>query len=400
MTNAERQSYPTVYRSDTGKLTAVIDDGVREGEGRGGRGLTVAIDFRMAGSSGIGVYLKNIVPHLVRLRPDWRFVLIMNEGQEPRGDLLRPNVDTRTVKAGVYSVREQVELPGTVGAGADVFWSPHYNAPLLVRCPLVVTVHDVAHLVMRDGFGLAKRLYSDAMFSSVRRRSNALLFVSEFSRREFETRVGACRQPYWITPNAVSDIWHAPTQTVGRPKARRYAIAIGNVKPNKNFPRLIRAFAGIKDQTDLDLVIVGRRAGFLTGDPAVQEAGRELGDRLEFTGYVSDQALVDWVRNADMLVMPSLYEGFGIPPLEAMAVGCPTVVADIGALRESCGDASEFVNPVDTRDIARGILRVDGDKKFAASLVAKGHEQWRRTEWLSTAKTVARALEATATRGR
>ncbi|WP_181703191.1 glycosyltransferase family 4 protein [Chthonobacter albigriseus] len=351
----------------------------------------VAIDVRMWRNSGIGVHLRNIVPRLVSARPDWTFRLIAGPSFDEVPD---GRIEVRTISAGIYSVREQVEV-ARAAAGAAVVWSPHYNAPILAPAPLAVTIHDVSHLVVQQGFGVAKKLYAKALFAAVRRRASALMFVSDFSRREFSDVVGPPRQPTFLTPNAVGEAWLAAGAGGPPPRSGRYAVVIGNLKPNKNLPRLMTAFQAVAASSDLDMVVIGRRDGLLTGDEGVAAAAAALGDRVQFTGFVSDTALVDWVRHATLLVMPSYHEGFGIPPLEAMAVGCPTVVSDIGAHRESCGEASLFVDPASPQDIARGILAVAGDPALADDLRRRGRVQARRFTWDASAETVAEALEGT-----
>ncbi len=129
------------------------------------------------------------------------------------------------------------------------------------------------------------------------------------------------------------------------------------------------------------LVIVGRREGLITADTRVQALAAELGDRVTFTGFVDDAALKSWVANADLLVQPSFYEGFGLPPLEAMAAGCPVAVSDIPVLREVCGDAAAYFDPLKPEDIASQVVNVLQDKEFRSRLRRQGKIRARSLRW-------------------
>ena len=143
---------------------------------------------------------------------------------------------------------------------------------------------------------------------------------------------------------------------------------------------------------DVELVIVGKRDGFLHGDPTIETKATKLGDRVRFTGQLTDELLMNWVSHARALVLPSLYEGFGIPPLEAMAVNCPAIVSDIKSLRESCGCAAEFVDPRSPPDIARGIEKVLDDKSYADKLRAFGKTRVEHFDFRASAQIVSDAM--------
>ncbi len=355
----------------------------------------ISVDCRFAGSSGIGVYLRNILTRLYVVRPDWRFRLL-GVPENVSSLLIRPGkAEAEPLDAPYYSIAEQCVLKRRIGRSADLVWSPHYNAALFASAPLLVTVHDVNHLALPHLVkGIHRRLYAKGMFEAVRRRADGLLFDSEFSRKEFIHRVGPLRQPNWIIYNAVGELWTKHDRTPPLTN-RNYIIYVGNIKPHKNLLGLLKAFATLKDTFDIDLVIVGQRDGFLgSGNQAAIAAAESMRPRVVLTGSVSDQALVAWVENASALVLPSFYEGFGIPPLEAMAVSCPTVVSRAASLPEVCAQASEYVDPHDHADIVRGIAKVLGDAAYADRLREAGRERITSFSWEQSAKKVAIAMES------
>ncbi len=143
----------------------------------------------------------------------------------------------------------------------------------------------------------------------------------------------------------------------------------------------MEAFRSLVASIPHQLVIVGKREGFLTGDVAVQKAAAHLGDRIRFTGYVADATFKHWVANADVLVLPSLYEGFKLPPLEAMAAGCPVAVSNISVLKEVCGDAAIYFNPRDTADIAATLLELVRNGAMRDRLRTSGVAHARKFRW-------------------
>ena len=353
----------------------------------------VAVDVRMLEASGIGVHLRNVLRRLVAAGPEWRLALLGDPGELARYPwAAAPGVELIAHRAPLYGLRQQ-RLPAAARAlSPDLLWVPHYNIPLAWRGRLLVTVHDLAHLALPEVFGRGvRRAYARLTFAAVRRRAAGLLYVSRFSRDEFHRLVGPPRGAEWTAPNGVGPEWFAVPPPAS-PPARPYFLFVGNVKPHKNLGRLLDAFAALAPELPHDLLLAGRRRGFLTGDPGVARRAEALGERVRFTGFVEAAELRRTVAAAAALVLPSLYEGFGLPALEAMACGRPVLAARAGALPEVCGDAALYCDPLDPRDIAAGLRRLAGDAELAARLATAGVERARRFSWEATAAVVGDAI--------
>jgi glycosyltransferase involved in cell wall biosynthesis len=332
----------------------------------------VAADLRMLDSSGIGRYLRQVVPRILA-GGDRSFALL---GGIPRMEAagLHSAGSTRliTASAPIYSIREQLELRAVTPRDTELFWAPHYNIPLLRTGKLLVTIHDVLHLARPEFTGGRHRLlYARAMFAALRRRASAILCDSCFTADELVRHAGIDRARITVVHPGVDRYWADPVSG-GSPHPRPYLLFIGNIKPHKNLRRLIRAFGSDADVVVHDLLIVGRREGFLTGDPGVAGEATRLGSRVRFTGEVDDATLRTYLAHADALVFPSLYEGFGLPPLEAMAAGCPVLASDAGPMPEVCGDAALYFDPRDEAAIAGAIRRLVDSPALAAELRDRG----------------------------
>lgn len=332
----------------------------------------------MIGDGGIGTYLSELLPRIAAARPDWRFTLL--------GDPLKlaaitaPNVSVAATRAPIYGVAEQVELAANAPADAGLFWSPHYNVPLLSRARLVVTVHDAAHLALPE-INAVERLYARAMYAMVRIRASALLFDSRFSLDEFTRHAGAPRCAATVAHLGVDERWTRARQDHPvRPIAGPYLAYVGNFKRHKNVPALLRAFRSVRDRIPHRLALIGRSEGLRT-DPAIPPLLRELGDAVVTPGEVSPLALRQWVAHADALVTASRYEGFGLPPLEAMAAGVPTMVSRAGSLPEVCGNASLYCHPHDEGNVAERLVQIATDGPLRDRLVRDGRAHVQNFSW-------------------
>lgn len=353
----------------------------------------IAIDIRMAFSSGIGTYIRRLLPTLFTARPADSFTLIGHARDWERlGWSGFANVSFRPVKAPIYSVEQQWEVWRSIPANVDLLWSPHYDIPLLYRGRLLVTVHDVAHLALTDLYKGVKRAYARLMFWALRRQADFIMCDSEFSRQEMIRLTGCGKDNSTTIHLGVDDFWFTPpTASFAAPGP--YLVYVGNVKPHKNLRGLLAAFAQVKDDIPHDLVIVGKREGFITGDEVVQRAEAEFAGRVRFTGFISDEELKACIAGAAGLVLPSFYEGFGLPPLEAMACSCPTLVSRAGSLPEICADGSLYCDPHDPADIAAQIRVLVGDEAVRARLRRDGLARARALRWEACTAQVLDVLE-------
>ena len=342
----------------------------------------ITIDARWINTSGIGTYLKNILPYVISEFPNYHFCLLGSISELNAFDWAQsPNVVIVSSKSGMYTFAEQVELIFKIPAESKLYWATHYNIPLLYRGKQLVTVYDIFHLAMPilvDGWH--KFIYAKVMFNMVRFRASAILTISQFSRQEFIRLVGPVRHPVYPIHLGVAPAWFN-IQTGLRPYENKYILFVGNVKAHKNLMALVESFESIYLSIPHDLVIVGKREGFITGDSGVVNAAVGLGARVYFTGYIDDQSVRQYVAHAEALVFPSLYEGFGLPPLEAMAAGCPVLVSDAGPMPEVCGDAALYCDPYNINDMAEKLLLILNDESLRSTLRQRGLEHAGNFTW-------------------
>lgn len=357
---------------------------------------SLVIDARVISGSGIGVYLRRLLPFILS-HPGFSVRLLGRaaEIEEALGDSAPDRSGIIECGAAMYSVREQVQVPLKVPR-CDIFWSPHYNVPLPpVRAGhRVVTIHDVYHLAYLHTLNPLEKIYARTVLPLAARLSERVITVSRFSRDEIVRHTGTRSDKVVVIHNGVDE--PAPARADSDEPlvpAGRYLLYVGNVKPHKNVTGLIRAFALFHGQfPDVRLVVAGRKEGFVHGVEGLDGliTGLGLGGRVVFTGHVRDEVLSGLYARASALVFPSFYEGFGLPPLEAMAWGVPVVASRAASIPEICGDAALFADPHDREDFARALGRVFSDEGLRAELIRKGSERVKGFSWRTSA---ARHLE-------
>lgn len=342
----------------------------------------ITIDARWLNTSGIGTYLRNTLPGVMAAFPEEEFCLLGDKSALAKLEgANRANVRLVDVKAPMYSLAEQLELKRKIPKETSLFWATHYNIPLLYRGRMLVTVYDLFHLAMPKLVGgLHKRLYAKVMFNAVRRKASAIITISHFTKKELVRFVGEGLQEIHPIHLGVDESWFN-IERANNPYGKPYLLYVGNVKPHKNLSTLIGAFGSLVDKIPHDLVIIGKKEGFITGDKIVASEATKLGNRVHFTGYLEDKLMRQYFAHADVFVFPSLYEGFGLPPLEAMAAGCPVIVSEAASLPEVCGDSVLYCNPYKYEDIAKKIMEILNNETLRNELRNKGIAHAHKFTW-------------------
>jgi len=355
--------------------------------------VRLVIDARMLDHSGIGTYLVNVLPRVLPRCVTLNPVLLALPGQRARAAAIAQTfAEVRQWAAPPLSVAEW--WPPPVGAPEDLWWAPHFNVPLWRGLPLVVTLHDLLPLSDTAGrWPLHKRLAVRAWLGAVRRRARRVICVSAFTRREAIELGHLDAGTTSVIPLGVDAGWSAGAspRATGAPP---YLLFVGLVKPHKNLRGLLLAFETIASMIPHRLIVVGRHTGLRGVDAAALALAERLAPRVELLESVPQPRLADLVAGADLLVQPSFHEGFGLPPLEAMAAGTPVLAARAGALPEVCGDAALYCDPGSVADIGRRILEAVGDKALRARLRERGLERARAYTWDACANATADVLLA------
>lgn len=324
----------------------------------------ITVDARMINSSGIGTVIKNILKRMIVLKPEWNFFILGNLLELRKYDFFKQNnVKLISCEAPIYSIKEQIELIKKIPKETDVMWSPHYNIPIFYKGKLIVTVHDVFHLAMPQFVkGIHKRLYARFMFNMVKYKANKIICVSNFTASELEKYVSIDKNKVEVVYNGIDKEWF--NVNLEKPVYDKpYLLYVGNVKPHKNLINLVKAFELIKDKIPHDLIIVGKKEGFITGDKNIFKLTEKMSDRIIFTGYIDDNLLKQYYKQADLFIFPSLYEGFGLPPLESLATGTRVICSDILVLKEICKNMVDYFEPLDIDSISRCIIKNINNKK-------------------------------------
>jgi glycosyltransferase involved in cell wall biosynthesis len=264
----------------------------------------------------------------------------------------------------------------------DLFFSPGYNSPLFCSSPFIFTVHDLNHLDRDENSSALKRLYYETVLKRACHRAAGILTVSEFSRGRIIQWSGVAAEKVINVSCGVDPEYHpgCPPSEFPFP----YVLCVSNRKRHKNEFRTVQAFALARLASDIRLVFTGNP----TRELADFIARRRLTSRVHFAGVVGDEQLPGLYRSASALVFVSLYEGFGLPLLEAMACGTPVVTADTTALPEVAGDAALLVDPTSVEQIAGALERILTDGPLRQQLRARGLARAARFSWATTAARV------------
>ena len=357
--------------------------------------MNLTIDARLVNSSGIGVYIQNVLKS-ERLR-NYQLKLLYKEAEKDFFKEISAYAEMVPYNAALYSVIELLNTPSKT-TNTDIFWSPHFNVPIInfAKKLKVVTIHDAFHLAHYDTLSLAQKVYAKLMYKKAVTDSDIIFTVSETSKNEIIKYTGASAEKIKVVYNGIdftkfnaSLTIEAKTKVLNHYKINfPFVLFVGNVKPHKN---LHHALLGFKEylqnhttgDNNLKFVIVGKREGFITGDTSINAlvADPVLKEKVHFTDWVMHHDLPALYQSAAAFVFPSFYEGFGFPPLEAMAAGCPVISSNTSCMPEIYGAAALFFKPDETSKIAEAFHQILTDDPLKKSLIEKGLEQSKKYNW-------------------
>jgi glycosyltransferase involved in cell wall biosynthesis len=385
----------------------------------------IGIDYTAAARqrAGIGRYTRELVTALLTLEgaseSPRKYVVFAATGQLPRAHWQREIDHLRASCNLQFAVRNlplsddwlarlwhRLRLPipvETITGSLDVFYSPDFVLPPTRRTTrTLLTVHDLSFLHCPETFVPPLRRYLERVVPRSIARADLVLADSAHTRSDIVSLLG-------VPPDRVQVLYSGvppgfrPQPELGegeRLRARyglsdgRYVLSVGTLQPRKNYVRLIRAFANLEPETvepETQLVIAGGQ-GWLYQD-IFTEAERH-GDRVRILGFVDEADLPALYRNAALFAFPSLYEGFGLPVLEAMACGVPVVCSNASSLPEVTGDAALLVDPLDTDGLAEAMARVLEDADLRREMVARGVAQAARFTWAQAARQLVGVFDA------
>lgn len=295
----------------------------------------------------------------------------------------------KVVKCGSFNTHlwEQISLPRYLKSIGSPLLISFTGCGPLNYSNQIMTIHDVSHERYPEWFSKNYYRFYHYMIPRIGKKAHAVLTVSEFSKKEIVNTLGINAEKIHVVHSNVP-FHNKPSKEeilsfTRNPEAERYILAVSSMDPRKNFIRLVEAFDKIKDKS-VKLYIIGMSfKAFNT--PDLQKL---IGENVHLPGYIPDEKLQTMYQNALLSVYPSLYEGFGLPPLESMTYGCPAINSDIPALREVSQDAALYVDPYNVDDITQKIEQLLVDEPLRKELQEKGLLQIKKYSWDKSAKQV------------
>jgi glycosyltransferase involved in cell wall biosynthesis len=364
--------------------------------------LRIVLDVRRVRDFGIGTYIRGLLHALAAIDPSDEYILVALPDDQGAFSGLPPNFKTVNYRKTDSYALNHLAFPWFLHRLApSLVHIPLNQVPLFMMDPYVVTIHDMASLLFETGSGLRMQTRRFLLRRGLL-RANRIMAVSEATRRDVHDALGIPADRIRVAYNAPNpDFFREPQDGHARERIlERYQIDYpfllyaGNIRPQKNIPRLVEAFAVVREQLsrhpvyrDLHLIIIGDE---ISRYPSVRRAviQTRVEKAVRFLGFVPFESLRVFFESAALFVFPSLYEGFGLPPLEAMATGTPVVASNVGSLLEVLGDAALLANPENVFEIARAIQDALLDEDLRADLIAKGKAQAARYSWDRTARDV------------
>ena len=352
--------------------------------------MEIGFDARMIDRSGIGRYIRSLLNEYRRMPVAGGIHIFGNKEELAE---YSSHFKVEVVNFPIYRAGEQVLFPHKIRK-FPVFHSPHYNAPLFYRGKLVVTLHDIIHIKYPPS--RKANLYAKFMLRKVTARAVKLITASEHTKRDIIEHFNVSHDKIRVIPFGVGetfrpvedeDLLSSFRKEYGLPD--KFILYVGNLKHHKNLSTLFRAFRFLKTERKIEEGLV-----LTVGDNVSGEFTRSVFDErveqwIKFLPHIPDEELPLLYNCAEVFVFPSLYEGFGLPPLEAMASGLPVVCSNAASLPEVVGESAIKCDPLDQGAFADGIYRLLTDSSLRNKLIREGRERAKLFSWTETAKRTA-----------
>jgi glycosyltransferase involved in cell wall biosynthesis len=318
--------------------------------------MKLAIDCRFIGKSGIGTYIENMVDELLLHHPEHEYLLITDR-LYPQYETYK-NATCLITNIQPFTLREMFFFPAKSINKCDAYFSPYINIPLSIRIPVYSTIHDVIFLDLPELSSIIGRWARRMFYYYAIRKSKKVFTVSEFSKERIRYHFPSCKHIEIIKNSISRDIRQFDISSIQK---QNYFIYVGNIKAHKGLPILLKAFANAQNKgLTSKLILVGTAEKFRTSDKEFTNLLSTI-ENVEFTGWVDNNKLCTLIAGAKALVLPSTYEGFGIPPMEAMFLGTEAIVSAIPVLREIYKDFPvTFFRVNDSDDLTSKLLECDG----------------------------------------
>lgn len=367
--------------------------------------MKIGIDARFLSyrHAGLGRYSTQLLGELLKLDRFNHYLLFVRPEETLPSNITNlvegssRRIRLQVIDASHYSLAEQVSFPPQIkNSGVDFIHCTHFCHPIYLRIPFVVTIHDLTLSKFLGQHPYLKRIAYRVVMKHAIQKSIKIITVSEFVKGQIIDEYKVAPEKIVTVYNGVDRHFKVLTNPLLLKKmAAKYGIKgpfllyVGQWRSHKNLLNLVEAFyevlKDVRFKNDLELVIIGRKEPRFT--PLIERVW-ELGltDRVIFTGFVEEEDLPALYNAAQLFVFPSLYEGFGLPPIEAMASGTPVVAAKTTSLPEVLGNAALYFDPLSVTQIAQAILRALKDGELRTDLRQEGFMRARRFSWQRTAR--------------
>ncbi len=357
--------------------------------------MRVGIDARLVyyHQAGTARYCLQLMRALAGINQEDQFVILQSR-RDSRQLVSQANFQTRRIWTPSHHRLEQhllsLELRFTP---LDVLHSPDFIPPFRRHCRSIITIHDLAFLLYPQFLTKASARYYGQIDQAVR-NTDHIIAVSESTRRDIVRLLGVPEQMITVVHEAPRQLFHRLPEVDPAPRLQKrfglerdFILFVGTVEPRKNIPTLLSAFQQLLDHyhPEVDLALAGA-PGWLTDEVYALVNRLGLTGSVRFLGRVSDEELIWLYSGARMLVLPSLYEGFGLPPLEAMACDCPVIVSNVSSLPEVVGDAGLLFDPLDTDALTVAMWRMLSDDDLRQEMVVKGRKRAACFSWERAAR--------------
>jgi len=374
------------------------------------KNLKIGIDARFYGprQKGLGRYVEKLIEQLEEIDNKNQYIVFLRKENWDEYQPRNPNFKRALADYGWYGFKEQIFLPIKIWQSkVDLIHFPHFNVPLFCPAPFVVTIHDLIlkrfptkrASTLHPFFYQLKKIAYHLVINSAVKRAKRIIAVSNYTKKDI-------LEYFKVNPEKIQVIYEGAPDPVIKSKekpkgiSKPYLLYVGNAYPHKNLEGLILAFAKIKnneqqtmnnENSGLQLVLVGEIDYFYKRlKKFIHNSSFLIHDSITFTDFVSDKELAILYQNAVCYVFPSFCEGFGLPPLEAMAHNLPVISSSATCLPEILGQAAAYFNPENPEEIAGKIKQVLEDKRLQKKMISLGKERIKEYSWRKMAKEILR----------